>query len=75
MLFGADGTEHHFAEFSEDLTTCVIDRGPQGGKVHVQQGAAASYLNLPQLLQSMNRESLPWSLGLVVSGLGTAFCD
>ena len=36
LLFVAAGTEHHFAEFTEDFTVWVIFYGPQGGEVPAQ---------------------------------------
>ncbi len=33
LLFIAAGTEHHFEDFTEDLSVWVVFYGPQGGEV------------------------------------------
>jgi mannose-6-phosphate isomerase-like protein (cupin superfamily) len=33
LMFVAAGTEHHFEDFSEDLTVWVVFYGPAGGEV------------------------------------------
>ena len=33
LLFVAAGTEHHFEDFTDDLTVWVVFFGPQGGEV------------------------------------------
>jgi len=33
VMFVAAGTEHHFEDFTEDLTVWVVFYGPPGGEV------------------------------------------